>query len=339
MRAFVFSGGANRGALQAGAALALLEAGIKPDIVVGSSVGAINAAVLASQPSVDGIRTIAQRWRTMRRETIFPGNALTAAWRLARGEGSLHSNHALRRFLRMLLPHGSRHFGDLHLPLYVTAMRYEDGQMHLFGHEPGDDVIGALMASAAVPPYLPPYRYRDTLYLDGGFVSNLPIATALELGATEIWALEIGVDAFMPTRPIGLRTTLSRTVETLMRLQVRQERELVRLLQRSQSLIHHIQMLHFSGIDVRDFSHSSTLLDLGYESAQLYLAERKQLAPAPLPRPAAPERSTTRVANIGRTRLRTLYAEAQRALRSRGRLPIPLPIEPESPTSQSQLPR
>ncbi|MBA3469535.1 MAG: patatin-like phospholipase family protein [Herpetosiphonaceae bacterium] len=276
MRAFVFSGGANRGSLQAGATLALLEAGITPDIVVGSSVGSINSAVLACNPSLEGVLQIAERWKTIRPEEIFPGNNAVAMWRLLRGHGSLHDNHALRRFILSLLPPGTRRFADLAVPLFVTATRFRTGEMHLFGHDPQERIIDALMASCAVPPYLPPYQYRDELYLDGGFVSNLPISAAVELGATEIWALEIGVDAAaMPTG--GVFGTLARSVETLMRLQMHRERELVRLMQKTGVVVHHIQMLHYSGMDVRNFSHSPALMALGYASAQTYLAERRQL--------------------------------------------------------------
>ncbi len=285
MRAFVFSGGANRGALQAGATLALMEAGIFPDMVVGSSVGSINAAAVACYPTLEGVRHVSQHWRSIRREDIFPGNPLAAAWRLLRGHGSLHTNHALRRFILQLLTPTRRRFEDLLLPLYVTATRFDNGELHLFGTDPRERIVDALMASSAVPPYLPPYRYRGNLYLDGGFVSNLPISVAIEQGATEIWALEIGVDALAAIPSAGLRSTLARSVETLMRLQMLQEVELVRSLQQHTVTIHHIQMLHYSGMDLRDFRHSEALIDLGYESAQLYLNERRQLPTVALPQP------------------------------------------------------
>ena len=161
MRAFVFSGGANRGSLQAGATLALLEAGITPDLVVGSSVGSINSAVLACNPSLDGVREIAERWKTIRSDEIFPGNSAVAMWRLLRGHGSLHDNRALRRFILSLLPPGTRRFADLAVPLFVTATRYRTGEMHLFGHDPQERIIDALMASCAVPPYLPCLLYTS----------------------------------------------------------------------------------------------------------------------------------------------------------------------------------
>jgi len=294
----------------------------------------INSAVLACNPSLDGVREIAERWKTIRSDEIFPGNSAVAMWRLLRGHGSLHDNRALRRFILSLLPPGTRRFSDLAVPLFVTATRYRTGEMHLFGHDPQERIIDALMASCAVPPYLPPYQYRDELYLDGGFVSNLPISAAVELGATEIWALEIGVDAAaMPTGSVF--GTLARSVETLMRLQMHRERELVQLMQKTGIVVHHIQMLHYSGMDVRNFSHSPALMDLGYASAQAYLGERRQLATAAVPA-AMPVRikvgAALRTTMATQTSLARLHTEAIRSLWQRRRaVSVPLPVEEPMP--------
>jgi len=343
MRAFVFSGGANRGALQAGATLALLEAGITPDLIVSSSVGSINGAVLAASPSLDGVRQTAERWKTVRCDEVFPGNRARSLWRLMRGLGSLHDNRALRRFILGLLPANVHRFSDLTVPLFVTATRYQTGEMHLFGHDPQERLIDALMASCAVPPYLPPYRYRDELYIDGGFVANLPLSVAVAQGATEIWALEIGVDAASASPAISMRGSVMRSFETLMRMQMSREHELVRLMQQTGVIVHRIQMLHYSSIDVHDFSHSAALMGLGYQTAQTYLDTRASFAP--VQPPASPSRrellraawqtSTAAQANLARLRvesLRNLRVESLRNLWPR-RQPavVPLPVDKNGP--------
>lgn len=336
MRAFVFSGGANRGSLQAGAALALLEAGYTPDLIVGSSVGSINSAVLACNPSLEGVRRIAERWKTVQCEDIFPGNQAVSMWRLLRGHGSLHTNRALRRFILSLLPPGIRRFSDLAVPLFVTATRLRTGDMHLFGHDPHERILDALMASCAVPPYLPPYNHHDECYLDGGFVANLPLSVAVEQGASEIWALEIGVDAAASAAVSGVRGTLARSVEALMRMQMHHERELVRLMQHSGIVVHHIQMLHYSGLDVHDFRHSAALMELGYRSAQTYLNEGHQLATTAAP-PTLSVRaklslawrtSTTVHANLARLRTQSITGLWGR----RRAIPLPLPVDEGKPS-------
>ncbi|HEU5104188.1 MAG TPA: patatin-like phospholipase family protein, partial [Roseiflexaceae bacterium] len=99
MIAFVLSGGGNRGALQGGALKALLERGIFPDLIVGTSVGALNGVTLAADPTVAGARRLAANWPRIRRDDIFPGNPLTVGWRVLRGHGSLHGQQNLARFI------------------------------------------------------------------------------------------------------------------------------------------------------------------------------------------------------------------------------------------------
>ena len=287
MRAFVFSGGANRGALQAGAALALFEAGISPELIVGSSAGALNGMVIACDPTLEGVRCMAERWRTLQCEEVFPGNRAHSMLRVVRGRGSFHSNKALRRSILSLLPPNVRRFGDLAIPLIVTATSYATGDMRLFGLDPQERILDGVMASCAVPPYLPPYQYRGEWYLDGGFVANLPISVALQYGATEIWAMEIGTDLHHTMSPFGMISTVNRTFEAMMRRQMAHEREIVRLAQHAGVHVHHIQMLHYSNIDVHDFSHSSTLIELGKQTAERYLREGTTSQSVASPKPAS----------------------------------------------------
>src|SRR5262245_57372667 len=163
MIAFVLSGGGNRGAVQAGALLALLERNIRPDLIVGTSVGALNGVALASNPTLEGARWIAESWRRVRRSDIFPGNPLTVGWRLLRGRGSLHAQDGFRHFVRSMLPPGVERFADLRVPCMVTATSLSSGQLRLFGADPQELLVDAIMASTAVPPFFPPYPYGGEL--------------------------------------------------------------------------------------------------------------------------------------------------------------------------------
>src|SRR5689334_13492013 len=120
MIAFVFSGGGNRGASQAGALLALLERDIRPDMIVGTSVGAMTGVPFAADPTLEGARRAVEVWKRVRRADVFPGNPLTVAWRVLTRQGSLHDSSSFRRFVLSLLP-GVRRFGDLRVPCVVTA--------------------------------------------------------------------------------------------------------------------------------------------------------------------------------------------------------------------------
>ena len=95
MIAFVFSGGGSRGAMEAGGVKALYEAGIRPDLLVGSSAGAMNAAFLATDPSPGGVERLCDIWSDLRNRDIVPGSLLRKAWRVLRGKPSVFAQEPL----------------------------------------------------------------------------------------------------------------------------------------------------------------------------------------------------------------------------------------------------
>ncbi|MCS7352370.1 MAG: patatin-like phospholipase family protein, partial [Anaerolineae bacterium] len=187
-RAFVLSGGGNRGPLQVGALKALLERGIEPDFLVGTSAGAINAVAFAIDPTSDGVERLAAAWRRVRRADIYPGHLFTALWRLLTHQDSLFDGSGLRRVLQAHLPPGVRTFGDLRRPCYVTAADLRTQRLILFGEDPSAPLLEAVLASASVPVIHPPVRFRNMQLVDGGVVAAVPITMitiAIEKGAEE----------------------------------------------------------------------------------------------------------------------------------------------------------
>ncbi|HYF61827.1 MAG TPA: hypothetical protein VD886_03380, partial [Herpetosiphonaceae bacterium] len=149
-----------------------------------------------------------------------------------------------------------------------------------------------------------------------------------------------GVDAGSASSAISMRGTVMRSFEAMMRLQMSRERELVRLMQQSGVIVHHIQMLHYSNIDVHDFSHSATLMDLGRRTAQAYLAERASFAPVqPTPAPKGfPRRDLLRAAwrtsAAAQANLARLRVDALRGLWSRRQpAPVVLPVDKNGPVA------
>ena len=189
MRAFVLSGGANYGALQVGALDALLSYGIYPDIMVGVSAGAINAAWFATHPNLSGIEQLARIWCHIAPQVFRPLDQATMFVKLVLRRESVLPNAALQRFICKFLPAEMR-FGNISDPrLYIVAARLADGAPRVFGDDPDDRLLDGLMASTAIPPLLPPWRVDGTAYIDGGIVSNLPLQVAIERGADEVFAL------------------------------------------------------------------------------------------------------------------------------------------------------
>jgi NTE family protein len=296
MIAFVLSGGGNRGAVQAGAILALLESGIRPDLIVGTSVGGLNGVALAANPTLEGARLIAERWRSVRRADIFPGNPLTVGWRLLTGRGSLHGRDGFDRFVRSLLPQGVERFGDLQARCLVTATVLSSGRLRVFGAAPQERIVDAILASTAIPPFFPPYRYGDEWLVDGAVVANLPLAQAINQGARTIYALNIVDEVAPPNGSLG--QTMSYALSAMISHQDELERQLVSLGRRRGIAIHDIRLSVDRGLAYNDFSNSLGLIDAGYRATSAYIAT--QIAPQTT--------SYTRLLALLRETLRTLGA-------------------------------
>ncbi len=188
--AFVFSGGGNLGAVQTGMLRALVEQGIRPDLVVGCSVGAINGAAFADQPNLRGVLRLERIWQRLAEgdPDIMPNRGLLPmAVQLARRGLSLHTQDSLRQLLVDEL--GEIRFADLDLPFACNATDLDRATEVWFDE---GDLIEALLASAALPGVFPPVTVGEQRCFDGGVVREIPIGRAVEMGATTIYLLHVG---------------------------------------------------------------------------------------------------------------------------------------------------
>ncbi|HVF79476.1 MAG TPA: patatin-like phospholipase family protein [Solirubrobacteraceae bacterium] len=184
--AFVLGGGGMLGAAEVGMLAALMEAGIRPDLVVGSSVGAINGAVIAANPTVEQVQTLGVLWRGIASEDTFGGPLLGRLARLARSRTHIHSPVPLRRQLSERLPPT---FEELEVPFQCVAASVERAAAHWFD---SGALIPAILASCAVPGLLPPVRIDGEHHFDGGLVHSIPLGRAIELGARTVYVLHVG---------------------------------------------------------------------------------------------------------------------------------------------------
>jgi NTE family protein len=184
--AFVLGGGGVLGAHEVGMLRARSEAGIAPDVVVGTSVGAINGAFVAADPA--GAATwLARAWQGQALQQAFSETIIGQVARLARSGTHLHSIEPLRRMLEEALPGGD--FADLRLPFHCVAASIERASAHWFSSGP---VVPAVLASCAVPGLLPPVAVDGEHYFDGGLVDSIPVGRALALGASTVYVLQVG---------------------------------------------------------------------------------------------------------------------------------------------------
>jgi NTE family protein len=184
--AFVFGGGGVMGAAEVGMLRALREAGIGPDVVVGTSVGALNGVLLAADPDT-AVERLTDLWHGIEAQDPFGASLMTRVATLARSRTHLHENHGLLRLLEDNLT--VRRFEDLRLPFHCVAASIERAGARWFC---AGELLPAVLASAAVPGLLPPVLVDGEHHLDGGLVHSIPIGRAVELGATTIYVLHVG---------------------------------------------------------------------------------------------------------------------------------------------------
>ena len=198
--AFVLGGGGVLGAVEVGMLRALLEAGIDPDLVLGTSVGALNGALLAADPSPGIVDRLLRLWQSAASsKQVYGEGPVRQVTRAVRTGTHLHSARPLRERLAQEL--GDLRFEDLQIPFQCCAANIERAAEHWFST---GRVVDAVVASAAVPGLLRPAIVDGEHYLDGGIVNSIPVGRAVELGAERIFVLQVGrVDRPLrpPTRP------------------------------------------------------------------------------------------------------------------------------------------
>ena len=271
--AFVFSGGGSRGALQVGALHALLESGLQPDLLVGTSIGSVNAAYLAlhgfSKESLEGL---AEAWRGVATLDLLPANYVWLAMRAMFGRSVKDPAQRIRDFF---IKHGITSelcFADIGQPrLVIVSSDLNTGQPVLHGLEPEEAVLEALLLSTALPPWVMPVKRQGRYEMDGGLVSNLPIEPALQAGATEIIALDL-IDTREPMGSNRLTGILGKVSMAVEKRQADLELELAKA--RGVPTLY-FDLVGKTPILLWDFQHSDELIAEGYEIAYRVLEEKR----------------------------------------------------------------
>lgn len=276
--AFVLSGGGSRGALQVGALYALLEADLKPDFLIGASIGAVNSTFLAlngfSRESLDRLKFA---WQHASTNDIFPANYL---WLTVRAMFGRTSHDPSRRLKQFFMAHGitpELRFAQLaQLNLVIVSTDLNTGQPILHGEEPEDKVLDALLLSTALPPWFMPVRKQDRYLMDGGVVSNLPVEPALKMGATEIVALDLTDSREMLGQGDRFRVFLDRLIFTV------EKRHLDLELQLAEARGIPLLYLDLTGVfpvPIWDFQHTEELIAQGYQIAHQAIISQQSTNP------------------------------------------------------------
>lgn len=191
--AFVLSGGASLGAVQVGMARALYDEGIRPDLIIGTSVGAVNGAWLAGERPIEGL---AEVWRSLRTRQIFPLRPLIGLRGFVGRGPNLVPNSGLRHLLERHMVFAALEDAAIAFSVIVTDVA--TGEEIRLDRGPAVD---AILASAAIPGVFPPVAIDGRWFMDGGIVDNTPISQAIAAGATDVWVLSTGYSCALPAPP------------------------------------------------------------------------------------------------------------------------------------------
>jgi NTE family protein len=206
--AFVLSGGGSLGAVQVGMLQALAERSVVPDLLIGTSAGALNAAFLAAgsftQRRVDDLAGV---WASVRRRHVFPIEPVRHLRAVGGLAPSLCDNIPLRRLIERNVPYGR--LEDAAIPVHVVAADLLSGREVLLSE---GDAVSAVLASAAIPAVFPPVERDGLILVDGGVADNTAISHAVALGATEVYVLPAGFPCALERPPA---TALGTAVQAL----------------------------------------------------------------------------------------------------------------------------
>ena len=180
--AMVLAGGGTRGAAQVGMLQVLAEHGVVPDMVFGASVGAVNGASFAGDPTIAGVEHLTEIWRGLDGDDVYPQGWVHGPWQYLRQRPSIHPNSGLRQIIEAGIAFD--YLEDALLPFEVVATSLVDGHERWFASGPAVD---AVMASAAIPAIFPAVEIDGDTLIDGGVVTTCPSAGPSRPGRPGYW--------------------------------------------------------------------------------------------------------------------------------------------------------
>jgi NTE family protein len=260
--AFVLGGGGSRGAVQVGMLEELIRRGIRADRVFGASVGAINGASYAGDPTLQGVEHMKNVWRDVRGTDIFPRGTFDGPWAWFQKRPAVHANTGLRRIIEAGLDY--ENLEDATIPIEVVTTSLTDGRERWITHGPA---VEAILASSAIPSIFPPVTIDGDVLVDGGVVNNVPISRALSAGCDRIYVLLCGPLHYHPPPP--KRPAEAALTAFFVAVHARFVRELA-------ALPPGVEVIVFSGGgdpagQYRDFSATASLIEDGRREVALVL--------------------------------------------------------------------
>lgn len=261
--AFVLSGGAALGAVQVGMLQALHAHGVRPDLIVGTSAGAINGGWIAQPGGYDDLDGLAEVWRGLDRKMVFPVSWIRVAKGLTGRADHMVSSAALHNMIKRHV--SFERFDQAEVEFHVIAADVLEGRDHRFST---GSVRDAIVASASIPGVLPPVEIDGKLYVDGGTVNNTPLTHGMQLGADRIWVIPNAFACGTTTAPGSALGMALHAVSLLV------NRRLARDVERLRDSVDLRVIPPPCPVDVSalDFAHGAELIEAGRWTTEAWLA-------------------------------------------------------------------
>jgi NTE family protein len=265
----------------------LISRGIRADRVFGASVGAINGAAYAGNPTAEGTERMAGIWRELKGADIFPRGALDGPWAFFQKRDAVHANSGLRSIIAAGIDF--ERLEDTVIPFELVTTSLTDGRERWIGHGPA---MEAILASSAIPSIFPPVIIDGDVLVDGGVVNNVPISRAIGAGCSRIYVLLCGPLHYHPRQP--RRPAEAALTAFFVAIHARFVRELA-------DLPPHVEVVVFSGGgepsgQYRDFSGTAALIEEGRSEVadvlDRYRGTSQDLTPHRAPTPPMPSPPT-----------------------------------------------
>ena len=263
LTALVLGGGGSRGAVEVGFYRALVELGVRIDLIVSSSIGAVNGALIAAGLSPEELENL---WRTIRTRDV-----VGSRWEylgLLMGASSVFSNHRLDKLLQSELP--VRSFGELRIPLAIVGTDLETGETIVLRE---GNLIEAILASTALPGLFPPIPWQGRRLVDGALSNNVPIDLAVEQGAERVFGVLCHCAKGLPPQAnfvSVLGQSFSLAINARFRCDLR--------LYQSRVELHILEPCLEPNLELLDFDHAWTLIEPAYQHALRELRQQLALA-------------------------------------------------------------
>lgn len=262
--AFVFAGGGSLGAIQVGMLKALSENAIRPDLLVGSSVGAINAAYFAADPTSRGISQLEAIWISLHRDDVFHFSWVSGIKGLLGKRSHLFDEKTFERFLAERLPY--QEFQDAAIPIHIIASDFVSGEEVILSQ---GKMLPALQASAAIPGIFPPVEIDGRYLIDGGVANHTPVSTAIRLGASRLIVLPTGFTCAPSMPPTGALNIALHALNLIIARQLLQDLEA----HKEQAEILVVPPLCPQKTHPLDFQSAGRLIDQGYALTRQWLEQ------------------------------------------------------------------